>query len=149
MRHSGAPALQVVKSSGVFNKADRIQSCNPFSQAASIGFAALYFSYFSCQESGTDAREVTRFLKQSWNRHHAIREMDFFRTAPAAVMMRADAGLIHASDQGRATGRTDWCRDEGIDKASAFARQAVHMRRLDQRLAIAGKIRRHVINHEP
>ena len=65
------------------------------------------------------------------------------------MMMSSDAGLIHTRNQSRPTRRTDGCGDKRIRKPCSFARKPIHIRRLNQLLAITGKICRHVIDNKP
>ena len=67
----------------------------------------------------------------------------------AAMVMCPDAGLIHPRDERRSARRANRSGGEGVRKASSFPREPVNMRRLNQLLAIAREVRRHVIHDKP
>ena len=69
--------------------------------------------------------------------------------ATAAMMMRADRGLIHSCDHRRAEGRTDWRGRVRPPESQALLRKAINVRRLNRLLAVTRKVRRHVVDHNP
>jgi hypothetical protein len=100
-------------------------------------------------QAAADAREVTRLLEQHGQRFHARRQLDLQLASSTAVMMRTDRGLIHAGDQCGTASRAHWRGDVGPRKLCAFRSQSVQPRSLNQRLAVARELRRHVIDDEP
>ena len=75
--------------------------------------------------------------------------MNFLSPPTAAVVMSPDRGLVHPGDQSGPAGRTNRCGDEGLTKQRPVARESIDVRCFDQRLAVRGEIRRHIVDDDP
>jgi hypothetical protein len=100
-------------------------------------------------DASTDARIVAGCLEELRDRDHPFRQVNFQFASPAAMLVRADGGLIHPGNQGRAARRTDRGGDIGLQELNPLLGQPIDMRCLDGSLAVTCEVRRHVIDHEP
>jgi hypothetical protein len=88
-------------------------------------------------------------LKNRRHRPDVGRQHDAFDPAPAAVIVRANACLVHSRDEGGATRGAYRSRREGMTESGPFAREPIDIGRLDGFLPVTGKVRRHVVDDEP
>ena len=99
-------------------------------------------------ESCAVARVVARSAEEVRNhRHRALQRVAVI--AVAAVVVRADAGLVHAGHEPGARGRAHRCGDKGVCKPGSFAGQPVEVRGFDERVPIAAHVRRGVLGDQP
>lgn len=76
-------------------------------------------------------------------------QMDFFGAASTSVVMRSDAGLVHAGDQCRAAGGTDCSSDVGLSETYSLFGQAIKVRGINGLFAVACKVGGHVVRNDP
>ena len=106
-------------------------------------------SEIEVRQSAADAGEVAGFLKNLRQRLHLIGQMNFQLTPATSMMMGSDGRLIHPCDQRRTTSRADRRCDIGPRELGAFCSQSINGGCLHKLFAVAGKVRRHVIDDEP
>jgi hypothetical protein len=87
-------------------------------------------------------------LKELGHKLHIGWQLDLLRAQTAAVMVRPDASLIHPGDERGTRRRADRSRYKGALKQHAIRRKLVHVGCLNRLLAIASKMRRHVLGDE-
>ena len=159
---NGCPAC-ARPSRGVVHRRDPIRSC---SRSCPDGFwtAATSVSCLPFRpgllrtaargdpvgQAAADAGVVAGLLEERRHRLDALGQMNLQLAAPAAVMMGADGGLIHPGDQRRPAGRADRRGDEGAGEPRALRARAGPRAGVSiSGLAVAGEIRRHVVDDEP
>ena len=65
------------------------------------------------------------------------------------MVVHSNRSLVHPCDHCRAKGRANRRCSVGPREQNAFPRQTIDMRRLDGLLSVAGKVRRHIVDHNP
>lgn len=131
-----------------------------FAKGPAVGRFALAFSFcigrrqwhatvIHARQTGADAGVVTCLLEEGGHGGDTFWQVDLYFSPTTAVMMRADGGLVHAGDEGGATGGTDWRRHVSPSEAGAFRREAINMWGLDGGFAITREMCGHVIDDEP
>ena len=101
------------------------------------------------RQTAADARPVPGPLKQLGDGPHAFGQLDAMRSTPAAVVMGADRGLVHAGDQGRSKRRADGRRGISSSETKSLGRQPVERGCCDRGLSVTREVRRHVLDHKP
>ena len=96
-----------------------------------------------------DAGVVTRLLEQHRDGDDFAGEVDLEFAATAAVVMGSDRRLVTPGDEGRPTGRADGGSRKRPTEPRSLRSQLVDMRGVDRFLAIAGEVRRHVVDDDP
>ena len=92
---------------------------------------------------------VAGLPKDLRHRNDCAGEMDLQLAAPAAVIVRADRGLVHPGDQGGPGWRADRGRDEGPREHRSLRRQPVDVGGLCQGLAVRPVVVRLVLGEDP
>jgi hypothetical protein len=101
------------------------------------------------RDAAPNAGPVARFLENFRHGSHALGQLNSVLAAAASMMMNADRILIHPSDHRRSKRRADWRSRVSSSEAQTLGGELIDMRSFDRSLAVAGKIRRHVVDHDP
>ena len=97
------------------------------------------------------AHEIVSHFPHRFGRYrqNAVGQVNLLHAAAATVLVGTDARLVHAGYERRSAGGTYWRRDKGAAEARTFPGEPIHGGGLDQLLAVAREVGRHIVYDEP